>query len=489
VSELARAADRDDMLIFKVAGERLAAPAREVAAIIRAPALTRVPNAPENLLGVANLRGVVAPIVSLAGMLGRVTDSCPSSGPASGMRRVVVMDRAATVGLMVDEVCALGPLADASLIDLDRLLARDFGALRRDESRTPDAAHPARPGAARARSAGDEGLAVIGFMLDGQEYALPLETIVEILKPPATVTSAPGVAMAMMGVIAYRNALLPLASARALLGLPPLGFDLAKARVVVIRLGGALVGLTVDSTTALLRIPPDVIDPVPPVLTRGRGEARIEAIGRLDEGRRLVAILSPPTIFDADTAARIAAHGEGARDAAAQPSRGTFEQFVVFRLGDEHYGLPLGAVEEVVRTPERASRMPRAPDFLAGMMNLRGNPLPLIDQRLRFSVPRTGPAEGGGREGARILVVASGGLRAGLVVDAVSEVLTIRSTDLRPAPEFDCERAAIFDRVAVTMRAAEREGRLILIIDPEPLLKEARRDLSSGASADAVAAQ
>jgi chemotaxis signal transduction protein len=80
-------------------------------------------------------------------------------------------------------------------------------------------------------------------------------------------------------------------------------------------------------------------------------------------------------------------------------------------------------------------------------------------------------------------------LRAGLVVDAVSEVLTIRSTDLRPAPEFDCERAAIFDRVAVTMRAAEREGRLILIIDPEPLLKEARRDLSSGASADAVAAQ
>ena len=64
------------------------------------------------------------------------------------------------------------------------------------------------------------------------------------------------------------------------------------------------------------------------------------------------------------------------------------EQFVLFRLGDETYGLPIAAVVEVVRLPNAVTRVPRAPAFLAGVMNHRGAVVPLIDQSRRFTLPR-----------------------------------------------------------------------------------------------------
>ncbi|WP_174243223.1 chemotaxis protein CheW, partial [Beijerinckia sp. L45] len=82
-----------ESLVFKVAGERLALAASDVAEIIRPRAVTRVPHGPASLIGVTNLRGTVLPIISLAGLLGHAT-TAPS--PAS---RIVVMATGAAVGL------------------------------------------------------------------------------------------------------------------------------------------------------------------------------------------------------------------------------------------------------------------------------------------------------------------------------------------------------------------------------------------------------
>jgi len=60
----------DDVVLFEAAGERLALPAAQVMEIVRPPTITRVPHSPPNLLGVANLRGRVLPVVSVAGLLG-----------------------------------------------------------------------------------------------------------------------------------------------------------------------------------------------------------------------------------------------------------------------------------------------------------------------------------------------------------------------------------------------------------------------------------
>jgi purine-binding chemotaxis protein CheW len=462
------AGDNGDVLSFKVGGEALSLPAGDVAEIIRLRAVTRVPHGPAALLGVTNLRGAVLPVVSLAGLMGRpVAVPAPSS-------RIVVTGNGKAVGLLVDEVSALTKPHGERGLDLTALLARDFGALRQKAGIV--AAKREHVAAAETEATAEDALVLIGFELAGQEYALPLDKVLEVRALPDSVSNVPGTDQAMVGVTDLRGSLLPLVSLNFLLGLPAGAVGGDRRRVVVTRVGSALVGLVVDEMRAILRVPSDAIDPVPPVLTRGKGEARVEAICRLDGGRRLVSVLAPARLFDNETAARILADAEGgaAQMANTEIADGEIEQFVIFRLGDEHYGLPILAVDEIVRRPDQLTRVPRAPAFVEGVMNLRGKIVPVIDQRQRFSI-----AGETALHGLRIVIVTIDGLQAGFVVDAVSEVIGIPARDLKRTPEMTAEGAQLFDRVA----NIESERRMILLIDPKELLNRAERDVLTAITA------
>lgn len=460
------------ILTFLVASETLALTADNVAEIIRLPALTRVPHAPPSLLGVANLRGAVLPVVSLAKLLEH------SNAPPSPGSRVVVLAGNTPTGLLVDAIVSLagtGAGTGAStgggrLLDLAGLLNRQFGGLlRQTPSRIARADQTlAQPTMPPAPTTANDAMTLLGLRLDSQDYALPLEKVIEILRLPATYAQVPRTDTAMLGIITLRKSLLPLVSLRVLLGLPADGYDPARARIVVTSLGGAIVGLVVDTATAILNIAATSIDPVPPVLTRGKAEAQVDAICRLEGGQRLVCLLSPARLLDKETATLIQSHGEQESTGMSSPviHGGTIEQFLIFRLGDEQYGLPIATVQEVARRPDRLTRLPHAPGFVEGIMNLRGHPIPVIDQRQRFA------AAGDAGFGARVIVVTVDGLQAGFAVDAVLEVLAVPTADLRSAPQFDTEAEPLFDRVAIN-----RGGRMILLISPRALLNQAERDL------------
>jgi purine-binding chemotaxis protein CheW len=150
------------------------------------------------------------------------------------------------------------------------------------------------------------------------------------------------------------------------------------------------------------------------------------------------------------------------------------EQFVVFQLADELYALPIASVDEVVRSPDKVTRVPRAPGFVEGVMNLRGKVVPLIDQRQRFGVAGKRDDRG------RVMVVTIEGVQAGFLVDRVSEVISVPLSELRPAPEFPTADASpLFDRIAVV----ERLGRMILVVEPRALLDRAERDIISSLGA------
>ena len=70
---------------------------------------------------------------------------------------------------------------------------------------------------------------------------------------------------------------------------------------------------------------------------------------------------------------------------------------MVFRLGEDEFGLPIEAVDEVARVPDQITRLPKTPKFLEGVVNLRGDVLPVVDQRRRFDMP---PLDGAGRRAA-----------------------------------------------------------------------------------------
>jgi purine-binding chemotaxis protein CheW len=144
------------------------------------------------------------------------------------------------------------------------------------------------------------------------------------------------------------------------------------------------------------------------------------------------------------------------------------ERFVIFTLGEEAYGLPIGAVEEVVRMPDQLTRVPKAPKFVEGVMNLRGRIVPVIDQRDRFQAPA---ASASARR--RVIITSVRGLQAGFAVDDVREILEFTPDQLRSTPELAAEGGKTFDRVGTV----SVDGRMVLLVDPEALLDKAEADL------------
>lgn len=477
--EAASAAVAQSFLTVQVGDEHFALPASDVAEVIRPPAVTRVPLGPSSLMGVANLRGAVMPVVSLHRLLGQEVGS-------SSHARVVVIERGAPVGLMIDKVVSLGEVGSTSLeaavddatgmsarmIDLDGLLAKDFGRFtRRAQHRQVQAVTDAQGQIAAEQNQ----IALVCFAVAGQDFALPLTSVREVVALPEGVAVVPQTDAVMLGVTSLRGQLLPLVSLRALLGLRAGGQGGERSRVVVARIGKGAVGLVIDGMKEILRVSDGAIDPVPAILTRGSAEAQIQGICRLEGGSRLVSVLSTEHLFrDQALIEQIASQTENNHDmgAADGPSTGG-EQFIVFQLGGEEYGLPIGSVDEVVRVPDTLTRVPKAPAFIEGVMNLRGRVVPVIDQRRRFRFEGQGE-----RRRERIVVVRIDQMQAGFIVDAVSEVLSIPQNQLRPTPDLAADAGQVIDRIA----NIEVEGRMILLLDPRELLDRAEKDLLAGMS-------
>ena len=275
------------LLTFRVAGEHFALPASDVSEVIRPPAVTRVPLSPLGLSGVANLRGAVLPIVSLRTVLGTGTGDTPSS------QRVIVVNRGTLMGLAVDEVTALTTSVKANvvvdgskagkrakqdhtrLLDLDSVLAQTFDAVSRRARSAPLSGEAPR---SQPVTAARHELSLVCFAVGQQDYALPLDRVSEVVALPAEVATIPRSDNAMLGVTTIRGRLLPLVSLAALLGQPSHASADTRARIVVVQVGGAALGLVIDRMKEILRVAETSIDPVPAILTRGAGETEIQGM-------------------------------------------------------------------------------------------------------------------------------------------------------------------------------------------------------------------
>lgn len=481
-------AEGRQFVTFRVGPELFGVPLAEVQEIIRMPEVVQVPLAPGSLEGVANLRGAILPITNLRRVFG--TDQVPHDDAT----RVVVMrlqDRPA--GFVVDRMASVVTAEPAEIEDAEALTGQVQGELLRGVVKRPDGMiqllEPSRlagrmPESRRQSEAGlaaraeqpaaveapQDDIQLVSFEAAGQEYAFPIEEVQEIVQLPPDVTRVPQAPPAVLGVMTLRERLLPLVSLRRLFALPDDALG-ESSRIVVVSPDGAAsgrVGLVVDQVREVLRVPRMLADPVPPLLADG-AEGRLEAICRLDQGRRLAAILSARRLFrDSGLRAAIEAAGESTTEDAMPDGEATRlsaaiedEQFVVFRLAGEEYGVPTEAVHEIVRVPEDLTRIPRTPDFIEGVVNLRGSVLPVIDQRRRFALP-----EQPRNDRQRIMVLQIAGSRTGFIVDQVTEVLKLPRSAIEPAPELSAEQARLIRRVA----NLQAQKRMVLLLDPAQLL-------------------
>ncbi len=135
------------------------------------------------------------------------------------------------------------------------------------------------------------------------------------------------------------------------------------------------------------------------------------------------------------------------------------QEFLVFTLGDEEYGIDILKVQEI-RGYDQVTRIANTPDFIKGVTNLRGVIVPIVDLRVKFSQQDVEYNDN------TVVIVLNFGQRVhGIVVDGVSDVLSLVSDQIRPAPEF-----------AVTLSTEYLTGlgaigdRMLILVNIEKLL-------------------
>ena len=146
----------------------------------------------------------------------------------------------------------------------------------------------------------------------------------------------------------------------------------------------------------------------------------------------------------------------------ARVVRVDLQQHVVFRVGDETYGIPIAQIGEISK-PMYTTPVPRTADFVLGIGNVRGVVIPIVDLATRLRLGQCDKA----RE-ARVLIVRHGGEQTGLLVDEVIGVMSIAPENLEEAP------GALAGARGDFIRALARwEGRIIIILDLGTLLAPA----------------
>lgn len=110
---------------------------------------------------------------------------------------------------------------------------------------------------------------------------------------------------------------------------------------------------------------------------------------------------------------------------------GDMHHMVGFVVGDEEFCVDILKVQEIIRMMD-ITKIPNAPDYAEGVINLRGRVIPVIDFRKRFNLPQT---MAGSDESRRIVVVDIDGITIGLIVDQVSHVIKLAAESVSPTPE------------------------------------------------------
>jgi len=146
---------------------------------------------------------------------------------------------------------------------------------------------------------------------------------------------------------------------------------------------------------------------------------------------------------------------------AQQESADPLLQWVTFRMDSETYGINVMQVQEVLRVSEIAP-VPGAPNYVLGIVNLRGNVVTVIDTRNRFGLPSIDMDDS-----TRIVIIEVEGKVIGILVDSVAEVLDLRSSAIEIAPNVGNDESAKY-----IQGVASVNGQLLILIDLNRLMTE-----------------
>jgi chemotaxis signal transduction protein len=443
------------LVSFQIGREEFAFPMEHVREILRVQTPKEVPGAPDHLLGVLTVRGQILPIVDLRRLLRQTSFA-------------------------------------ADLVAACRLASTEYQAwLMKSAAAENVDIYGATAAAEQLRSW------LSAFNSSSQSLT---ETLAQVRGLNEHVTkqasAAAGHGLDAKGVDAIHKDIA--ASAKAIVAaLDTFEAQVAATihedqRIIVVDSNGFQLGLVVDHVNEVLGVQDDAIE-APPNLAHAHDQGvSLSGIAKLEEGNRLILLLATGSLLDHKVLSKIAAGEGGASLAAAdhddrtkagdkkkdeETSHEEEVQLVTFELGAEEYGIPIARIQEIDRL-SKITQTPKAPKFVEGVTNLRGEVIPVLSTRMLFAL-ETKESD----DHTRVIIVDLGGAKTGLVVDSVKQVLSISRRNIAPPPASISTGA---DGQFISGIGKVEEGkRMIVLLDVEKVLTRGEQSELAALAANA----
>ena len=441
------------LVTFLLEEDEFGADIMNVREIIRVPEITRIPNAPAYIEGACNLRGNVLPIID-----GRARFNMKKKERDENSRVLVIDVNGKATGMVVDRVSEVMRVNMEDIEEAPKIVKSmdsDYlnGVVKLDngnrlimlldivkavsaenKGKTPAAGkqdgnvhNGAEEKKLKRESIEEEHL--VSFLLDKEEYAVGIMQVKEIIRVPE-ITRVPNCEAYIEGVVSIRNQLLPIINMRTYFGMQNKETT-DRTRILVTDVGGFTVGIMVDKVSEVIRVSSSFIQP-PPSFSTQAGEL-LKGVAKLNGGKRMILMLEPSKLLtDAEYMAisgSVAGNESDKGEKSAVRQMLDEEQLVTFRIDAEEYGIKINNVQEINRMTE-ITKIPRAPSYIEGIVNLRGSIIPALALRKLFRLPEVQKTDA-----ARVIIVDLNGKKTGIIVDSVSEVLRFEKSLIELPPE------------------------------------------------------
>jgi len=429
------------LVTFRLGEDEFGTDIMDVKEIIRVPFITKIPNAPDYVEGACNLRGDVLPIID-----GRTKFNLERKEKDENSRVLVIDVEGKATGIIVDKVSEVMRVPTSDIEDtpeivrnidddfidgvvklnngqrlvmlldvVQALIVKDLAKEKKETYEENMSYNSESINTAADKSVDEEQL--VTFVIDQEEYAFEIMKVKEIIRVPQIV-KVPNCEAYIEGVLSLRDNLLPIVNLRKYFGIVHTEIN-DHNRILVVDMGNFTAGIMVDKVSEVLRVPKTSIQP--PLQFSAQSGEQLKGIAKLNNGKRMILILEPSKLILSDSIEPVMGNKaiqEQHDDAQSSENQLLDEvQLVTFKIDQEEYGIIIDNVQEINRMTE-VTKVPNAPDYIEGIVNLRGNIIPALDLRRLLKI-----SEKVQTDATRIIIADFNGKRTGIIVDSVSEVL------------------------------------------------------------------
>ena len=457
------------LVTFYLAGEEFGLPISKVKEIVSVPAITHLPKAPDYIEGIANLRGNILPLVNL-----RLLFGLPFEERTDDTRVVVVEINGRAMGIIVDRVLEV-MFVDSAHIAPPPAISRSSseanylqGVARLDHGKrlvllldgeqllpaieysqsTSD--QDEKSGFIKAEVAQKQILdetQLVTFRLGTEEFAIKIMGVQEIIRV-TELSKIPNAPEYVDGVVSLRDQLLPIVNLRRKFKMPAVDVT-DDSRIIVVNLNKSSVGIMVDSMSEVLIVRNNTIEALPSFMSDTQSE-QLNGVAKLNDGKRLIMIMDVEKVLSSSELNQIQANIEtsdkgaekskeaddsnllkdnpGLKELTGAQLNSDEEQYVTFKIGDERFGVSISQVQEIIWLVD-ITHVPNVQHYIEGIVNLRGNVLPVMDIRKRFHLAKIEQTDS-----SSIIVVDVNSRKTGMIVDSVSNVMRLNRDSISPPP-------------------------------------------------------